>query len=475
MLRNAFTYLIAHGVPAVLGFSAIVLFTRLLSPEQYGYYVVAMSLAGIVNAVLFAWVRLSILRYQSEGKGTDIRMSALAGYGLSAALSPLILLGFMLLTDSPPEQLLFASLVALAMGLFEFGQETLRAEQQARAYMRISMLRSVLTFSLSLLCVWLGWGGLGLLAGIGCAYLFSFIVSSPVVWRRPVRKFDGATFRRMLVFGAPMALSGAVFSLHGALDRLIVVHFLGEATAGRYGASADMVRQIVLLPAMAIGAGMVPAVIRSLSEEGEAKANSNLELTFEMLMAVLVPSVIGLALVAPAFSSVMLGPEFRDVAAMLIPILAFAWLFQALTHQYIHASFHLAGKARFLLLQGIIILAANVLASIALIPRFGLQGAAWALVIAEVAGVLAGFFLAGRAYPLPRVDSRIVRVLAAGAAMALPTYLVRGLFGQPVTDLAVSVVVGVVSYAVAALVLDLVGVRTALMRRLNVPQPDAAG
>jgi len=58
--------------------------------------------------------------------------------------------------------------------------------------------------------------------------------------------------------------------------------------------------------------------------------------------------------------------------------------------------------------------------------------------------------------------------------MALPTYLVRDLFGNPVADLAVSVLVGVISYAIAAVALDLVGLRTALIRRLNVPQPDAA-
>lgn len=467
MLRHAFSYMIAHGVPAVLGFSAVVIFTRLLTPEEYGFYIVTMSFAGIINAILYAWVRLSILRYQSEGKAADVRITALAGYVLSAALSPLVLLAFMFATQSQPQQLFLATLVALALGLFEFGQEILKARQEARAYLHASVLRSVLTFCLSLLLVYLGLGGAGLLLGIGSAYLLAFIISSPRIWRRPVQRFQSATFRRMLAFGAPMAISGAVFSFHGALDRLIVMHFLGEAATGIYGASADLVRQIILLPAMAIGAAMVPVVIRSLADEGRAEANRKLELTFEMLMAVVVPSVIGLALVAPAFSAVMIGPEFSKEAALLIPVLAFAWLFQAMTHQYIHASFHLAGTSRLLLLQGLVILVVNVAATILLVPRLGLIGAAWALVLAEAAGVGAGFILSAKAYPLPFVPAGTGRVLMAGMAMAVPTFLVTGLVENQAADLALSVSVGVFSYGLAALALDLVGIREAFFRRLR--------
>lgn len=467
MLSHAFRYMIAHGIPAILGFAAVIIFTRLLTPEEYGFYIVAMSFAGIINAVLYAWVRLSILRYQSEGETADVRLSALAGYGLSAALSPLILLAFMHATDSPFQQLLLATLVALALGLFEFGQEILKARQQAGAYMRASVIRSILTFSLSLLLVYSGLGGIGLLIGMACAYLLSFIISSPLIWCRPVRPFQPEIFKKMLVFGAPMAISGTVFSFHGALDRLIVVHFLGEAATGIYGASADLVRQIILLPAIAIGAAMVPVVIRALANEGSKEADRQLRLTFEMLMTMIVPAVIGLALVAPAFSAVMIGPEFREEAARLIPILAFAWLFQAVTHQYIHASFHLSATSRFLLLQGLVILVVNVVATVMLVPRLGLAGAAWALVLAELAGVAAGFILAARAYPLPLAGGRIGRVMIAGAAMALPTWLVTGLLPNPAANLALSVVVGMISYGLAALALDLVGIRETLMRRLR--------
>ena len=468
MILHALSYLIAYGLPAIFGFAGIIIFTRVLSPEEYGYYVVGMSFAGIASAVLFAWIRLSILRYQSEGEATDIRLSAFAGYGLSLAVSPIVLIVLLLTTGAPLDQLLLATSVAIALGLFEFGQNVLNARQMSRVYMRASIMRSVMTLAFSLTLVHFGMGGAGLLLGIGSAYLATALLYSRAIWRAPVRRFEPAIFKQMLAFGAPMAISGMVFSLHGALDRLIVVHFLGDAAAGVYGASADLVRQIVLFPAMAVGAAMAPVVIRSFAEGGRDQAKRQLNLSIEMLLAAVLPAAIGLALVAPAFSTLMLGPEFRDMAVHLIPVLSFAWLFQAMTQQYVHLSFHLAKASRVLLMQGVALLVVNLALTIVLVPAYGLHGAAWALLIAEAAGVLVGFLLARRAHPLPFPTGPIVRVLLAGAAMAAPTYMVVRLESDPVLSLVASIAVGVVSYGLAVLAFDVLGLRGRVADRLRL-------
>ena len=43
MLKQASIYLVAHGSSALLGLLSVVLFTRLLSPAEYGIYIVGMS------------------------------------------------------------------------------------------------------------------------------------------------------------------------------------------------------------------------------------------------------------------------------------------------------------------------------------------------------------------------------------------------------------------------------------------------
>ncbi len=465
MLRKTSAYMLAHGISALLGFASVVLFTRLLSPAEYGVYVVGMSFAGIISALLFAWIRLSILRFESEGGEADIRLTALMGYGVSVASAPIALLIAVYWTGEPLERSLLAILLALTLGMFEFGQEVLRARQKSLAYMLAAVSRAAMTLVFSLVFVSLGLGGISLILGISGAYALTALLFAPQVWSKPLRRFDPATFRQMLIFGVPMALSGGMAALHAALDRLIVVYYLGESATGVYGASADLVRQIVLFPAIAVASAIVPMAIRALTEGGKAAADAHLVKSSELLLAVLMPTVVGLAIVAPNLSHFILGPEFAASAATLIPILVFAWLFQAISQQFVQVSFHLAKKPGLLVVHSAGILIVNVSAMVLLVPRFELVGAGWALVIAEAFGVAFGYLVSLWAHPLPISLAPILRVGLAAAAMAIPAWLFQ-LWGpgQNLASLALSVVSGIVVYVAAAIALDLVGVRTALQR-----------
>src|SRR5215469_902169 len=92
MLRHASQYMIASAIAAVFGFLGTATFTRLLSPGDYGVYVIGVGIAGFVSSILFTWIRFSVMRLQSEGGPRDLRATALAGYGMSVAVAPVLLL-----------------------------------------------------------------------------------------------------------------------------------------------------------------------------------------------------------------------------------------------------------------------------------------------------------------------------------------------------------------------------------------------
>ncbi len=476
LIRQTSTYMVAHGTSAILGFLSVVLFTRLLTPAEYGIYVVALSVAGIISALLFTWVRLSVLRFESEGERTDIRLTALAAYVVSVVTLPAALGVTVWALAVPVDKALAAILLAAALGLFELGQEILRARLDSTSYMRATVIRAFAAIAISYGLVQAGWGGYGLVAGVAGAYVIAAVAFSGAIWKGPRKPFDRVTFRTMLGFGIPMAMSGGVFAFHSALDRLLVAYLLGDAAAGVYGAAADLVRQIILFPALSVASAVVPLAIRSLAEEGPAAADAHLTRSGELLLAVVMPAVVGLAIVAPHFAALILGPEFRDTAAALIPILVFAWLFQTISQQFVQVSFHLAKKPSLMVAHGTAILIVNVIAMALLVRPFGLKGAAWSLVIAEAAGVVAGYILSQRAHPLPLAWRPIAKVVLAVAAMALPTGLLEwSLPGEGIWPLAITVIAGVATYAVAAFALDLAGTRSALMARLKPVESPAGG
>ncbi|MDB5332470.1 MAG: polysaccharide biosynthesis protein, partial [Phycisphaerales bacterium] len=61
VLSHAAIYLIARGVPGVVAFLTIPLFTRLLDPVDYGRYTLVVATVALLNALLFQWLRLSLV------------------------------------------------------------------------------------------------------------------------------------------------------------------------------------------------------------------------------------------------------------------------------------------------------------------------------------------------------------------------------------------------------------------------------
>ena len=471
--RQAGLYLASSVLSAALGFASTALFTRLYAPAEYGIYFSANAVGGILSALLFTWVRLSVLRIEARRDGSDIRATALACYGGSAAfllvLGPVLHVALHLTWAVSAGACIFAGTIAL----FELQLEILRARQSVRAFALASTARAALMMIGGCALAGLGFGGFGLSLAIGFAYAAVSLGLAPAVWAGPVAGFDATAARAMALFGLPATLSALALALHAATDRLVIIHLLGNAMGGQYGVAADFTRQLVLVPTVALGSALVPAVIARHAAEGNEGARHQLVTAGEMLLGLLLPLVVGLSLVGPQLAGVMLGEQFRETAALLIPILSFVWLCQALSQNYVHMAFHLSGRAGGMVTQSVLSLAVNFALIVPATWWFGVTGAAGAVLTAEFVGLVAGFALARRAFDLPFDVGSVARVTAATAAMALAVWSV-GRFVSPSAgallgpiELAARVLVGMVVYAVAGLALDVAGLGTQLSRRLG--------
>ena len=71
LARQSLGYLVARGLPALINFATIAIFSRLLSPEQYGRYVVALAWMLLVSTFAFDWLRLSTLRFYAANSSDE--------------------------------------------------------------------------------------------------------------------------------------------------------------------------------------------------------------------------------------------------------------------------------------------------------------------------------------------------------------------------------------------------------------------
>ncbi len=464
--RQTGLYMLASVGGAAVAFAGTALFTRLYAPADYGVYVTANALGGVLSAMLFTWVRLSVLRIEARGDGSDVRLTALACYAGSAATLAVLAPALHAVGGLPWAVSAGACLFAGTIALFELQLEILRARQRVRAYALASAGRAVLMVGAGSAMAASGFGGFGLSLSIALAYALVSLGLAPAVWSGPVARFDPAAARRMLRFGLPATVGALALALHAATDRLFVTHLLGIAAGGQYGVAADLTRQLVLVPVTALGSALVPAAIASHAAGGAAASRRNLAAAGEMLLGLLLPLVTGLSLVGPRLAAVMLGARFQDAAATLIPVLSFVWLFQAVTQNYVHVGFHVLGRSGGMVVQAFVSLAVNFALIVPATLRFGIVGAAVAVLAAEAAGTVAGFGLVRRHFPLPLDPATLARVAAATTAMAaavwgVGTALPARLAELPAAALAAQVVTGVAVYAVAAVALDVAGLGAA--------------
>lgn len=477
MLNRHFSiYLVAYMLPAAVGFFAVTAYTRLLSPAEYGVYVVGISLAGILGAVFFAWIKLSVSRYQAMSAEVDFRGTAIVAFALTAAVlcatTPLV---FLFRSDVSVELLLASMFVAIMANAVDVGQEFERAKLRPYRFAMISIVRSVSSVGFGLLGIWLGWGGVGLLAAFGLGSLAGIILNI-VGDRTRIARFQRNQFIQLARYGLPLTLAGLSVAVYSACDRLIVAYLLGKDAAGIFGVAADLPRQFMVMIASSVAAATVPLVFRSLSEKNEAATRERLTESLELLLVVVAPVAVWLALAADQVAGTLVGIDFRAGVSALLPTLVLARLFGIANQFYVQISFQLAERPFMLAAQSFLTLVVSVILMFVLIAGHGLYGAALATLATEAIGLLVAVFLMHRAHPVPFELNRLVGVAASAAAMAGAILVARSQAGGTgLLSLVIVSLAGGLAYAAAAWLLNVANVRTLSMRALRTLNRKALG
>ena len=463
MLNRHFSiYLAAYILPAAVGFFAITTYTRLLSPAEYGVYVVGLSIAGILGAIFFAWIRLSVSRYQAMSSEVDFRGSAMVAFALTVtvlcAAAPLT---FLFHRDVSFELLLASMFVAIAANAVDIGQEFERAKLRPYRFAAIAIVRSLSSVGFGLLAIWLGWGGLGLLAAFGLGSLSGIILNL-------AGDSTKSQLAQLARYGLPLTIGGLSVALYSTSDRLIVAYLLGKDAAGIFGVAADLPRQFLVMLASSVAAATVPIVFRTLTQEGDAVTRERLNESLELLLVVVMPVAIWLALAADQVAGTLVGVEFRAGVSALLPMLVVARMLGIANQFYVQISFQLAERPFILAAQSFITLLLNVVLMFALIAGFGLYGAALATLATEAVGFLAAFVLMYRTYVLPFDLNRLAGVAASAAVMAVTIIAARSqVNGTGLLSLIAVSLVGGIAYAGAAWLLNVANARTLTLRLLR--------
>ena len=274
----ALIYLLAHMTPAVIGFLAMILYSHLLSPAEYGVYVIGLSGAGVISAIFFTWVRLSVSRYQARTPDVDLRHVAAMAYAVTAlVISVATPIAILIIRPNISFEILAGSLfLSLTLSAFEITQEFRRAKLNPARFATLAIVRSTLGLGLGLAAIYLGGGGIGLLVGVAASFLIANLATYLRTLTRSQRLYSSEYLPQFARYGLPFSLGAITFALHNSLDRLGIAYLLGESAAGQYGLAAEMSRQLIGILGASAASAMFPIAFRTLAESGPAATRARL-------------------------------------------------------------------------------------------------------------------------------------------------------------------------------------------------------
>jgi O-antigen/teichoic acid export membrane protein len=468
LIGQASINLTANILSALLGLLSVFAFTRLLSPHDYGVYLLGVGFASVVSVFLAGWFRNLILSGHARNDGTDVRGLVLSGYLICCLAAP-IAYGLGRLIGLDASAALAAVVLSVSIGLFELTQDLVRARLMALTVMKATLVRAAAVLCLGVVVALLGPSGFLLLLSSALAYLLAVLVQSRAAWRGTVVKFDATALSAMAKQGLPLTLSVTLLAVSSVTDRFMIANLIGAADAGKYVAGLDLVRQTLMIPAMSVATAFFPLAVQIYARQGGTAVRSHLAECLELLLSITLPACLGFALISSHVANVVLGADFRDIAAQTMPIVAIAVIFQVLTQQYLHASFLLSGRHSLYLINTATIIVANVVLSYILVSHDGTVGAAWARLGADATGFVCALMLSRWAFQVPIPLGRLALTMIAALLMALAVGMLdRSLHVSDLTACVVLVCAGLASYVTLCWLLDISRTRSRLKRLLTL-------
>jgi O-antigen/teichoic acid export membrane protein len=422
-LRSAAVYAFGFTVQRVIGLLMLPLYTRALSPADYGALGVLLSasvaLGLLFSAALETWITRTDVRLADDPRRREEHLDSVWRFLIVYPIGASIVIGAIawpIFADSRPVGSVEVALTLLATAVnvaaTTLPLAVLRARQDLRGFLSVALAVALLTPALTVLFVVVldqgirGWFLAGVVAGAA-----TFCVAWVVVPWRPKGHLRWSIVWPALVFSAPLVPH--VFS-HWALqlaDRGVIAGMVSGPDLGLYTLAGVMAGTVMML-FIALNQGFAPSYARAGTRDSQ-------EGGLAQVAVVQITAVVGIALTGALFGPPLvelLTPAEYHGAAALIPWLVLGYSFAGLYFIPMNGATLAVGRTRYAWVATAASAALNIGLLLLFVPEHGVRAAA----IASAVGYLALLVLAtawahARPNPVQYDWRRILPTIAAGA------------------------------------------------------------
>jgi O-antigen/teichoic acid export membrane protein len=444
LAKKTGTYAVAGVAGRAIGIVLLPVYTRFLSPADYGVMELLDLTVNLVSLLLGARLGQAIFYFYFAAEGereADVQQER--DTCVSTALACSILCGIpcasLSLVFAPSlSRLIFGTaqyshylgLVFLGFGLSlpaEVGYCCLRAYGDSKRFAAVKLISQLAAAILAV--TFLVFFHAGINAMLAASIIGLAAAGAYVTWHllRPMRlSIDARLMMRLIRYSMPLGVSGlAVFLIHYG-DRFLLRPRISLAELGIYSLAYKM--------GMLVSFCHAPFVLHwnaQICEIGNRRdGRKTFVKSYTWLAAGLSVVLVGLSVFAAPCLRLLTPPGFYGAASM-VPWIAVAYLLRALG-AHVQSLFTLAGKPGLEARVNCVGSAACVAGYILLVPPFGVWGAIAATLVGFTVILIYGSMVARRVVPYTLEYGTLAKI-AISTAGAVGLYFVAapaGLWGQ---------------------------------------------
>ncbi len=461
LIRQTFLYLPAQLIGPALQFIAAVIWTHWLTPDAYGALLFLIAGQELIFVICLSWWSHYTLRYIGAVGDAEGQRRYLASEGSVLAMTSIVqaILAVMILatlsTKVTPELVAATILYTLTRSAIAHLSERARASSRIELYTFAQTAGPAIGFVLAFVAI-------AFIAPTAENALFGFAIGQTVsllfLGRAmrlsfSARTLDRETLSQALRFGIPLVIAGIVgwISVNGI--RVIINEVSGAEAMGLVSVGWSLGQRLSVTVAMLVTAAAFPLAVKHLHDGSRDESLRQLANAGALLFALLLPTSVGLVLIAPHLIALTIAQPFQAVTVAVLPIAVIAGSLRNMRLHFSDQAFLLFERTDLsTFVNGFEAAAVIALCLIGLVFN-GIVGAAEGCLAGSLLGVVVGMSLSRLRFGLIIPWGHLARISIATAIMALAVVLTPDRDGASILPLVLKIVNGVIVYAVTLIVL----------------------
>ena len=388
-------YAVGNVIRHVVGFAMLPIYTRFLSPADYGVLALLTLGLALVEPVFGARLSMALPKFYFESQEEKARRAtiwtAVCLTGLVSALSMSLLVifrgnGAVALFGDPKYAGAFGIFAVnlLTRPLEDTGMMYLRIHERSGMFLGVSVLKLALQLTLNVvLVVYLEEGVVGaILSGVISSVMIGGALTAYIaVHEAPT--FDLKIIKKMLKFSWPLWMAGFGGLYVGSSGGMYLRVFDSLSDVGRLELALKFATAVSMLVWSPFSQQWVPLSYR-IYRDGNSSAM--FQVAFVSVAAAIFIGGLGVSIFAGPVIGLMAARPFY-AAAGAVPLLTLGFIFNDL-RSFFNFGFFVTDNTKIGGLCQYVMAAAITVAYFVLIPRYGLMGAAWGQCMAFCVGFI---------------------------------------------------------------------------------------